>query len=108
MNGYPDFPLARKDERLGLLQGILAGTVGKGKIKKALKADQAARPHQKACVAGGNWFPSVIAAARYEYSMTKRRASADDHHRRLGALQKKIARWCEADDREGYYWDNPA
>lgn len=89
------FPLTSAAARIALLVGITAGTVGRTEVEAAVLRDAEARPYRKPVVAGGIYFPSITEAAN-DWSRP--------HWQSVGARQKEIARLCNADNVEGYYW----
>jgi|SRR5690606_38487399 len=90
------FTLASQAGRVALLLGVLDGTVQEREVKAAVAADVEKRKHSKPVVAAGMWFPSVNAAARY--------LAREDKHIDVCNLAKTIARKCNADCWEGFYW----
>ena len=91
------FPLTTVAGRVGLLAGITAGTVTREEVEAAVLKDTEKRPFRKPVVARNKRYPSVTAAAEAICgSMAPRK--------RIMAMQKTIARYCNADNVEGYYW----
>ena len=91
------FPLTTVAGRVGLLAGITAGTVTREEVEAAVLKDTEKRPYRKPVVARGKRYDSVTEAADGICgSMAPRK--------RLMAMQKTIARYCNADNVEGFYW----
>lgn len=93
---HTQFKLASQAGRVALLLGVLDGTVGEPEIKDAIARDVEPRAYRKPVVAAGMWFPSVNSAARY--------LSLQEKHMEVQSLAKLIARKCNEDCWEGFYW----
>ena len=91
------FPLTTVAGRVGLLAGITAGTVTREEVEAAVLKDTEKRPYRKPVVAGGRRYDSISEAA-------EEIAGWKSHHSKVLAMQKTIARYCNADNVEGYYW----
>jgi hypothetical protein len=91
------FALTSVAGRVALLCGITAGTVTQKEVEAAVVMDTEKRPHRKPVVAEGMYFKSVTDAA---VCLTGARPT----RREVMAEQKRIARLCNADNVEGYYW----
>lgn len=91
------FQLTTVAGRVGLLAGITAGTVSREELEAAVLKDTEKRPYRKPVVASGIRFDSVTKAAE---AHTRNRAT----RREVLAMQKTIARYCNADNVEGFYW----
>ena len=90
------FPLASSANRIALLVGVLEGTVPAAQIKAEVEHDSLARPYRKPVVAEGIRFDSVTDAAKA--------LTMSDDHRVVESRRQQIARWCNADNVDGYYW----
>lgn len=91
------FALTTVAGRVGLLAGITAGTVTRDEVEAAVLSDTEKRPYRKPVVARNRRYNSVTEAAESICgSMAPRR--------RILAMQKTIARYCNADNVAGYYW----
>jgi hypothetical protein len=93
------FPLAQSAMRVALLAGILAGFVQDQEIKDAVLLDTEPRPHKKPVVAWGIRFDSIILAAEYA-----KRRFAYTEKRTLNGWRLRIAKMCNQDAWEGFYW----
>jgi len=100
----PVFPLASSSNRIALLTGIVAGTVGKAEITKAVLKDTERRKHKKPVVAEGMYFDSVTDAARFLVSKGVRGLHKDVYFDLVQSKMKKISRMCTQDCWAGYYW----
>ena len=94
---HKSFKLTSVAGRVALLAGITAGTVSREEAEQAVLADTEKRPYRKPVVARNKRYPSITAAAEALCgSMSTRR--------RVLAVQKTIARYCDADNVAGFYW----
>lgn len=94
---HPTFNLSTVAGRVGLLCGITAGTVDRKEVEAAVLRDTEKRPYRKPVVARGKRYDSVTEAAVDicgKYTTRKE----------VMAMQKTIARYCNADNVEGFYW----
>ena len=94
---HKSFPLIRQSNRAALLNGLLTGTTTKRQVVAAIKRDAEPRPHTKPVSMNGLRYDSVTDAAK---AMVGARASFN----KIEAARKRIAKWCEEDCWEGYYW----
>lgn len=104
MSNIKKFPLTARDNRIALLLGVAAKTVDVREVEHAILRDSAARPFRKPVVADSVYYASVTDAARAEVGPRVRGAEA---HRLIMNAVKRISRWCDADNVEGYYWAEP-
>lgn len=100
------FPLTRSANRIGLLCGIVAGTVDSAEIEAAVINDSMPRPRKKPVRAEGIYFESITDAAKALVSMENGRMNKDDFYRAVQSRAKKIARMCDQDCWDGYFWEN--
>lgn len=109
------FQLTSVAGRVGLLAGITAGTVSREEVEAAVLADTEKRPYRKPVVAEGKRYNSVTDAAlalvsKYEKCVEFNRKTRKfkivgaDRARAIDALKHRIARYCNADNVEGFYW----
>ena len=98
------FPLASSSNRVALLTGIVAGTVGKAEITEAVLKDTLRRKHKKPVVAEGMYFDSVTDAARFLVSRCVRSTNNNVYFDLVQSKMKSISRMCTQDCWEGYYW----
>lgn len=94
-----EFPLTQSSMRIALLTGILAGTATATEIRAAVEQDAQNRPYRKPVVAWGIRFDSIILAAEYA-----QRRFARTERRTLAGWRMRIARLCNQDIWEGFYW----
>lgn len=96
---HKEFSLNSVAGRVALLVGVTAGTVGQAEVEAAVLRDTEKRPYRKPVVAKGKRYNSVTEAAE---------AICRGHATRceVMAMQKTIARYCNADNVKGYYWSN--
>lgn len=90
------FPLASQAARVALPLGVLDGNVQAQEVRAAVAQDVLPRPHRKPVVADGMHFISVTAAAKFFVQR--------DSYSNVSAMCKAIARKCNEDCWEGYYW----
>lgn len=98
------FPLTQSANRIGLLCGVVAGTVENAEIEAAVINDTLPRPYRKPVVAEGRYYGSVTEAAKDIVTSRKSRMSKDAFFRAVQSEQKRIARLCNDDCWNGYYW----
>lgn len=98
------FPLATSANRIALLTGILAGTVGDREVEAAVLKDTEARRRTKPVVAEGIRFDSVTNAAKHIVLSQHKRMPKDVFYRSVQSQIKRISRMCSQDCWEGYYW----
>jgi hypothetical protein len=107
------FPLQKSSGRVGLLLGVIDGTVGREEIQAAVLQDTQKREYRKPVVVprafGGEVrFESVTEAAKYllrhECGEDGVQLTGQAYARRLDCLQHRISRLCNADDTPHYYW----
>jgi hypothetical protein len=91
------FALTTVAGRVGLLAGITAGTVTYEEVEASVLRDTEKRPYRKPVVAKGKRYSSVTRAAEGI-------CGSMAPYKRLLAMQKTIARYCNADNVAGYYW----
>lgn len=117
---YKEFKLTTQAGRVGLLCGLTAGTVTREEVEAAVLQDTEKRPYRKPVVAEGKRYASVTEAAtallsKYEKVATFNKKTqaislisytevVANRSKALDALKHRIARLCNADDTEGYYW----
>ena len=97
------YPLTTVAGRVALLVGITSGTVQYDEVVQAVLHDTATRAARKPVYAAGRRYSSIrnAAIALVTYSPMLSRL---DYAKRLDAMAHKIARWCNEDNRVGYYW----
>lgn len=100
------FPLASSANRIALLTGIIAGTVGDKEVEAAVLKDTEARRRSKPVCAEGLYFASVTEAAKFLVTAENGRLNKDTYYRKVQARVKKISRMCTEDCFDGYYWEN--
>lgn len=93
---HPSFNLSTVMGRTVFLTGVAMGTVPTAYIQAVVNEDNQRRPYRKPVVAYGKRYPSVTEAAIANSSFVGRKA--------VNAMQKNIARWCNEDCHEGFYW----
>lgn len=98
------FPLASSANRIALLTGILAGTVGEREVEHAVLKDTETRRRAKPVVVEGIRFDSVTDAAKYMVLQTGTRMNKDRFYHSVQSQIKRISRMCSQDCWEGYYW----
>lgn len=91
------FPMNTVAGRTALLIGLTAGQVSRAEVEAAALLDNEKRPYRKPVVAQGRRYRSVTQAAEAICGATAPR-------KRVLAMQKTIARYCNADNVAGYYW----
>lgn len=96
---HKEFSLASTAGRVALLAGLTAGTVGRPEVEAAVLRDTEKRPYRKPVVAKGKRYSSVTEAAEAICTGYATR-------REVMAMQKTIARYCNADNVSGFYWSN--
>lgn len=106
---YEAFKLSTVAGRIGLLGGITAGTVDISELQHAMVADTEQRAYRKPVVVPGYngevRFSSVRNAAKYLLTFgSKKKQAGWIYALQLNAMEKRIARYCNADNMEGYYW----
>jgi hypothetical protein len=100
------FPLASSANRIALLTGIIAGTVGDREVEAAVLKDTESRLRTKPVRAEGLYFASVTEAAKTLVTAEHGRLDKDTYYRKVQARIKKISRMCNEDCHEGYFWEN--
>lgn len=98
--------------RTVILEGIKAGTVQTADIVAALVEDNQPRQYRKPVVVPGlrgkeTRFDSVRFAAAHLLWIENRKGiipTGTYYARALNAIEKRIARYCNADNVPGYYW----
>lgn len=111
---HKEFSLASTAGRVALLVGVTAGTVSRTEVEAAVLRDTEKRPYRKPVVVPGirgkeMHFTSVRFAAAYLLWLEHRKTGAPVgtyYARALGAIEKRIARYCNADNVKGFYWSN--
>lgn len=101
------FPLTKQADRVALLVGITAGTVTRPEVEAAVLHDTAKRPYRKPVVVEHMRFDSVTEAAHYLTARPHFVFSSKNpvtYAKRLDAYKHQIARYCNADNVDGYYW----
>lgn len=98
------FPLTQSANRIALLCGIIAGTVEKKEVEAAVINDTLPRPRKKPVCAEGIYYPSVTAAAQAIVLSRRARLNKEEYRRAVQSESKRIARMCEQDCWNGYYW----
>ena len=101
------FPLTKQANRIALLVGITAGTVLLKEVEAAVLHDTEPRTRCKPVVVEDIRFASIAAGAMYLLRKEPRKFSNKTlavSTKRLDALQHQIARYCNADNVQGYYW----
>ena len=100
------FPLASSANRIALLTGIVAGTVGDKEVEAAVLKDTEARLRAKPVRAEGLYFASVTEAAKTLVTAEHGRLDKDTYYRKVQSRIKKISRMCNEDCHDGYFWEN--
>ena len=100
---HPTFNLSTVMGRTVFLTGVALGSIPTTYIQAVVKEDNYHRPYRKPVVAGGRRYSSIRAAA---VSILRVAGSGVnlDYAKQLNALEKRIARLCNADNVEGFYW----
>lgn len=98
------YPLTSSANRIALLVGITAGTVKRPEVEAAVLKDSEKRAYRKPVVAEGIRFESVTDAAKSIVSNRSSRLNKYNFFRAVQSEQKRIARMCNQDCWEGYYW----
>ncbi len=100
------FPMASKDNRIELLNGIIDDTVSIKEIKAVVEHDSEKRQHRKAVVVEGLRFSSITQAAVWlaQRKNGKKKVDVAEAHKQIDRNKQNIRNWCNADDRPGYYW----
>jgi hypothetical protein len=99
------FPLASAANRIALLCEVKAGTIHNNEFEAAVLQDLERRPYRKPVCAEGIYFPSVTEAAKTLVTMRNNRLNRDVFYRAVQSEVKRIARLCNEDTHEGYYWE---
>jgi hypothetical protein len=100
------FPLASSANRIALLTGIVAGTVGDKEVEAAMLKDSESRRRAKPVRAEGIYFASVTEAAKVLVTNQYGRLDKDTYYRKVQAKIKQISRMCTEDCHDGYFWEN--
>lgn len=100
------FPLASSANRIALLTGIVAGTVGDKEVEAAVLKDTEKRRRSKPVRAEGLYFASVTEAAKTLVTAEYGRLDKNTYYRAVQARIKKISRMCNEDCHDGYFWEN--
>lgn len=98
------FPLASSAYRIAVISGLIAGTVTRNEAMMNIVVDATQRRHKKPVVAEGVRYDSVSDAAKFLVLLRPGRSSKEAFFRAVQNEQKRIARLCNQDRSEGYYW----
>ena len=106
---HPSFPLSTVAGRVALLTCVIADAVPKKVLENIVVHDTEKRPHRKPVVVPIGKkevrFPSVRAAAQSKLvDMYPGLQYGPSYLRKLNAMEKRIANYCNADNVKGYYW----
>jgi hypothetical protein len=99
-----EFPLAQSANRVALLCGVVAGTVDRAEVEAAVINDTLPRPYKKAVCAEGQYYRSITEAARSRVLARNSRMNKERYRLAVQAEAKQIARMCDQDCWNGYYW----
>ena len=94
---HTSFPLTTVAGRVALLTCVISGDVSNRALKEIVVHDTEKRPYRKPVVAAGKRYSSITEAAEGICGKMAPR-------RRILAMQKMIANYCNADNVPHYYW----
>jgi cell division protein YceG involved in septum cleavage len=98
------FPMASSAHRIAIVSGLISGLVGRAEAMRTIEQDAGQRRHKKPVVAEGVQYDSVTDAAKFLVLVRPGRLSKEAFFRAVQNEQKRIARLCNQDQTEGYYW----
>lgn len=101
---YTVNPLTRSTGRIALLLDLLEHGVDRAQLESQVLRECEPRVRNKPVVVEDRRFDTVAAAACYLQLRYHPQANPFEAVRIQTNYRSQIRRWCNADDREGYYW----
>lgn len=101
---YTANPLTRSDGRIALLLDVLEHGVDREQLESQVLLECEPRTRNKPVVVEGYRFDTIAAGACFLQLCYHPHANPFEAVRIQTNYRSQIRRWCNADDREGYYW----